>query len=161
MVPREDGEGLGSRRLDAQSSRRYPTLTTPILSQEIEVTERTSIPTSGKAPPGPRDLPVFGSLFSLRNDPHMAIHRFARQYGDVCCLQLDSVPTVAISHPELLKEAFDKTELSASSASEIMDIGAHHGKDLALAPYGEHWRQLQCFANRELLGSRQLQQIRE
>jgi cytochrome P450 family 2 subfamily U polypeptide 1 len=42
-----------------------------------------------------------------------------------------------------------------------MGILSHHGKDLAMAPDGEHWRQLQRFANRDLLSLRRLQQIRE
>jgi len=116
---------------------------------------------SSKTPPGPKGLPIFGSLFSLRNDAHLAIHRIAKQYGDICSMRFGSVPTVVISHPDSLKEAFDKTELADRWVSEINDIFTHHGKDLAFAPYGEHWRQLQRFANRELLSMRHLQQIRE
>ncbi len=114
-----------------------------------------------KAPPGPRGLPVFGSLLGLGNQPHLAINRIAKQYGDICSLRFGSVPTVVISHPDLLKEAFDKTELADRWVGEVNDILSHHGKDLAFAPYGEHWRQLQRFANRELLSMRRLQQIRE
>ncbi len=125
------------------------------------MSEKTSKSISGTLPPGPKGLPIFGSLFSIRNDPHLAIHRIAKQYGDICYLRFGSVPTVVISHPDLLKEAFDKTELSDRWLSQIMDILTHHGKDLALAPYGEHWRQLQRFANRELLSRRNLQEISE
>jgi cytochrome P450 family 2 subfamily U polypeptide 1 len=100
-------------------------------------------------------------LLAVRNDPHLRIDRFAREFGDICLLRFGSVPTVVISHPDLLKEAFDKTELSDRWMSQIMGILTHHGKDLAMAPYGEHWRQMQRFANRELLSRRNLQQIRE
>ena len=116
---------------------------------------------SKKSPPGPKGLPVLGSLLAVRNDPHLRIDRFAREYGDICLLRFGSVPTVVISHPVLLKEAFDKTELSDRWLSQIMGILTHHGRDLAMAPYGEHWRQMQRFANRELLSRRNLQQIRE
>ena len=34
-------------------------------------------------------------------------------------------------------------------------------KDLVLAPYGEHWRQMQRFANRELLSARNVDNVRE
>ncbi|MFQ6029354.1 MAG: cytochrome P450, partial [Dehalococcoidia bacterium] len=104
---------------------------------------------------------LFGSLLSIRNDPHLALHRIAQQYGDICQIRLGGVPTVIISHPDLLKEAFDKSELADRWVSQVMGILSHHGQDLALAPYGEHWRQLQRFANRELLSLRNLQQIRE
>jgi biphenyl-4-hydroxylase len=118
-------------------------------------------PQPGKGPPGPRGFPLFGSLFSLRNSPHLAIHRIANQYGDVCSLRLGNVPTVIISHPDLLREAFTGAELSDRWVGQVMGILSHYGKDLALAPHGEHWRQLQRFANRELLSLRRLQQIRE
>ena len=65
-----------------------------------------------KLPPGPRGLPVFGSLLHLRRDTHLAIDRLARRYGDVCLLLFGSVPTVIISHPDLLQEAFGKAELA-------------------------------------------------
>ena len=120
----------------------------------------TAMPPPGKAPPGPRGLPVFGSLLGLRRQPHLAIARYARRYGDVCLLRFGSVPTVIISHPALVKEAFDQTELANRWVSEIMDTLSDQ-KDLALSPYNEHWRQMQRFANRELLGGRNLQRIRQ
>lgn len=125
------------------------------------MTEKTTVRESPKLPPGPRGLPIFGSLLSMRNDPHLAINRITRQYGDVCMLKFGNVPTVVISHPDLLKEAFSKTELSDRWVGEVMDILSHHGSDLAMAPYGEHWRNLSRFANREMLSARRLQQIRE
>ena len=122
----------------------------------------TSVASSmpGKLPPGPRGLPVFGSLLELRQDTHLAIDRLARRYGDICLMRFGSVPTVIISEPELLQEAFGKTELADRWVSEIMDILSGQ-QDLVLAPYGEHWRRMQRFANRELLSARNLDTVRE
>ena len=114
----------------------------------------------GKLPPGPRGLPVFGSLLEIRNDTHLAIDRLVRRYGDICLLRFGSVPTVIISQPELLQEAFGKTQLADRWVSEIMDTLSGQ-KDLVLAPYGEHWRQMQRFANRELLSARHIDNVRE
>ena len=111
-------------------------------------------------PPGPRGLPVFGSLLELRHDTHLAIDRLARRYGDVCLLRFGNVPTVIISHPDLLQEAFGRPELADRWVSEIMDILSSQ-KDLVLAPYGDRWRQMQRFANRELLSARNLDNVRE
>ncbi len=111
-------------------------------------------------PPGPRGLPVFGSLLELRHDTHLAIDRLARRYGDVCLLRFGNVPTVIISHPDLLQEAFGRPELADRWVSEIMDI-LSSGNDLVLAPYGDRWRQMQRFANRELLSARNLDNVRE
>ena len=115
---------------------------------------------SRKLPPGPRGLPVFGSLLEIRNDTHLAIDRLARRYGEICLMRFGSVPTVIISDAETLQDAFGKTELADRWVSEIMEILSGQ-KDLVLAPYGERWRQLQRFANRELLSARHLNTIRE
>ena len=113
-----------------------------------------------KLPPGPRGLPVFGSLLEIRHDTHLAIDRLARRYGDVCLMRFGSVPTVIISDADLLQEAFGKAELADRWVSEIMNILSSQ-KDLVMAPYGEHWRQMQRFANRELLSARNLNNVRE
>ncbi len=113
-----------------------------------------------KLPPGPRGLPVFGSLLELRQDTHLAIDRLARRHGDICLLRFGSVPTVIISHPDLLQETFGRPELADRWVSEIMDILSSQ-KDLVLAPYGDRWRQMQRFANRELLSARNLDNMRE
>ena len=115
---------------------------------------------SKKLPPGPSGLPVFGSLLKIRSDTHLAIDRVVKRYGDVCRLRFGSVPTVIISDAELLHEAFGKAELADRWVSEIMDTLSGQ-KDLVLAPYGEHWRQMQRFANRELLSARNVDKVRE
>ena len=111
-------------------------------------------------PPGPRGLPVFGSLLKIRTDTHMSIDRVVKRYGDICLLRFGSVPTVIISEAEMLQEAFGKAELADRWVSAIMDTLSGQ-KDLVLAPYGDHWRQMQRFANRELLSARKLENVRE
>ena len=127
-----------------------------------EVAQMSAVTTTlpKKLPPGPRGLPVFGSLLDIRHDTHLAIDRLARRYGDICLMRFGSVPTVVISDAEMLQEAFGKTELADRWVSEIMNILSNQ-KDLVLAPYGERWRQMQRFANRELLSARNLNTVRE
>ena len=127
-----------------------------------EVAQMSAVTTtlSKKLPPGPRGLPVFGSLLEIRHDTHLAIDRLARRYGDICLMRFGSVPTVVISDAEMLQEAFGKTELADRWASEIMNTLSKQ-RDLVMAPYGERWRQMQRFANRELLSARNLNTVRE
>ena len=118
----------------------------------------TSLP--AKLPPGPRGLPVFGSLLEIRSDTHLAIDRLVKRYGDICLLRFGSVPTVIISDAALLHEAFSRADLADRWVSVIMDTLSGQ-KDLVLAPYGDHWRQMQRFANRELLSARNIENVRE
>ena len=113
-----------------------------------------------KLPPGPRGLPLFGSLLDIRHDTHLAIDRLAKRYGDICLLRFGSVPTVVISDADMLQDAFGKAVLADRWASEIMNTLSKQ-KDLVMAPYGDHWRQMQRFANRELLSARNLNTVRE
>ena len=113
-----------------------------------------------KLPPGPRGLPLFGSLLEIRHDTHLAIDRLAKRYGDICLMRFGSVPTVVISDADLLHEAFGKAVLADRWASEIMNALSGQ-KDLVMAPYGDHWRQMQRFANRELLSARNVENVRE
>ena len=103
---------------------------------------------------------MFGSLLAVRRDTHLAVARLARLYGDVCLLRFGNVPTVVISHPDILQEAFGRPELADRWVGEIMNILSSQ-KDLVLAPYGDRWRQMQRFANRELLNARNLDNVRE
>ena len=114
-----------------------------------------------RLPPGPRGLPIVGSLLNIRKSPHLDITRIARKYGDVCQIRLGSVPTIVISHPDILREAFSRIELSDRWVSEVMSVMTDGGNDLAIGPYNERWRRLQRFANRELLSFRRVQQVRE
>ena len=80
-----------------------------------------------RLPPGPRSLPLLGALpFLFRGPTHHSLSRLARQYGDVCLFHIGSDPTVVISHPRILADAFgqadawdqDDSRLPCSSGEE-------------------------------------------
>ena len=111
-------------------------------------------------PPGPRGLPFFGSLPTIRRDPHLALDRLVRRYGDVCLIRLGSVPVAIVSDPAVLAEAFARAELTDRWQTAAL-TALTGGRSLAMAPYGEHWRQLDSFIRDELLGAGNLNMARE
>ena len=111
-------------------------------------------------PPGPRGLPVLGSLLDISRDTHLAINRLAQRYGDVYRLCIGAQPAVVISHPDLVQEAFNRMEMADRAVSEVFTIMSE-AKTLAQSPYGDHWRQLRHFASEELFTPDNLRIVRE
>lgn len=104
-------------------------------------------------PPGPRGLPVLGSLHRLRGaDPlHVAITRISRQYGDIASIRLGSLPTVLLAHPDAMREAFGKDELSERRIMVAhSNLSAVPG--LIYSSYTRRWHDLNRFARQELFG---------
>ena len=102
-------------------------------------------------PPGPRGLPVVGTLFELLgSEPgHIALAKLAKRYGDICLLPIGSESRLVIGHPELMKEAFDKEEISERWANEIFTL-LSEGEGLLYSAYNENWRTVGPLGEHEL-----------
>ncbi|SHY54122.1 Putative cytochrome P450 [Mycobacteroides abscessus subsp. bolletii] len=59
-------------------------------------------------PPGPKGLPVLGSLLSLRRNPFEYMRRNATQYGDIFRVPLPLMDIVAVTHPDLVSAFMDE-----------------------------------------------------
>ena len=112
-------------------------------------------------PPGPKGLPIFGSLLDIQGQPYIKVTDIARKYGDVCMLRLGSAPVVVISHPEIAREAFLRHELSDRWISQALNILSGNRSDLVFARYDDQWRRLQRYANRNVLSYRRISTVRE
>lgn len=106
-------------------------------------------------PPGPWTLPVIGSLHHLIAGglPHHAMRRLAHKYGPVMMLRLGEVPALVLSSPEAAEEALKTHDLAFADRHVNPTLRAltFDGNDIALAPYGERWRQLRKICVTELL----------
>ena len=92
-------------------------------------------------PTGPRGLPVLGSLHLLTKDTHQAINQIARRYGDVCLIWVGRIPTVVISGPAILAEAFERPEFADRWVSRAFEILSER-QSIAMSPYGERWHSI-------------------
>lgn len=63
---------------------------------------------SAKLPPGPRGLPILGSLLVLGKNPHHDLHKLAQKYGPIMHLRLGFVPVIVVTSAEAA-ELFLKT----------------------------------------------------
>ena len=112
-------------------------------------------------PPGPKGLPILGSLLSLQKEPHIRINDIVRKYGDVCTIRLGGTPTVVISHPLMLREAFTMRELSDRWTGKLLNALTAEATDLIFGRYDERWRQLQSYANKNILSHRRIATVRD
>ena len=112
-------------------------------------------------PPGPRGLPMLGSLLSVQGEPHIKVNNIVRKYGDVCTIRLGSTPTVVISHPGIVREAFSMRELADRWLHPALEDLIGDFPDLVFGHYDEQWRDLQRYANRNVLSHRRVDAVRE
>uniref|UniRef100_A0ACD5UVW6 Uncharacterized protein n=1 Tax=Avena sativa TaxID=4498 RepID=A0ACD5UVW6_AVESA len=118
--------------------------------------------TTQQLPPGPWTLPVIGSLHHVvRSLPHRTMTLLSRRHGPLMLLRLGEVPTVIISTAEASALVMKTNDLAFASRprSLTLDIFGCGGKDIAFAPYGDHWRQMRKLCVMELLSSTQVNRM--
>ncbi|KAJ8768131.1 hypothetical protein K2173_021071 [Erythroxylum novogranatense] len=119
--------------------------------------------TSIKVPPGPWRLPIIGNLHQLAGHlPHHILTQLAQKYGPIMHLQLGEVSTIVISSAELAKEVMKNQDSVFATRPYVfcMSILTYGYKNVALAPYGEYWRQLKKLYILELLSGKRVQLFR-
>ncbi|CAA7388888.1 unnamed protein product [Spirodela intermedia] len=104
-------------------------------------------------PPGPRGLPLLGSLPFLGSDLHICFAEIARTYGPVVSLRLGAKLCVLLSSPQAVKEALkDQDAIFANhDAPAVSLFSPYGGKNMLYAPYGPQWRILRKVTVRQLL----------
>ncbi|MBA0820721.1 hypothetical protein Gohar_019774, partial [Gossypium harknessii] len=91
--------------------------------------------------------------------PHRILRDLANQHGPLIHLQLGEISTIVVSSPEIAKEVLvtngtifvDRPHMIAAN---VITYGY---RDIALAPYGNYWRQLRKICTVELLTAKRVQ----
>ena len=106
-----------------------------------------------KLPPGPRPLPIIGSLHMLTTLPHRGLRDLAQKYGPIMSLWLGQVPAVVVSSPEAA-ELFLKTHDIAFASRPIIQASeylSYSSKGMAFTEYGPYWRNFRKLCTLQLL----------
>ncbi|KAF2282866.1 hypothetical protein GH714_043350 [Hevea brasiliensis] len=115
-----------------------------------------------KPPPTPPNLPVLGNLHQIGLYPHRSLVPLAQRYGPLMLLHFGSKPVVIVSSTESAREIMKTHDLVFSSRPKlsVAEKLLYNLKDVAVAPYGEHWRKMRSICVLQLLSNRRVQSFR-
>ncbi|XP_020093261.1 geraniol 8-hydroxylase-like [Ananas comosus] len=111
-----------------------------------------------RLPPGPRPLPVVGSLLELGDSPHRAFARLAAGYGPLISLRLGRVTTVVASSPDAARDVLQKHDAAFSDRSvpDAVRARGHHRYSVPWLPPARRWRRLRGVCTAELFTPQRL-----
>ncbi|XP_077218507.1 cytochrome P450 monooxygenase 76AD131-like [Tasmannia lanceolata] len=109
-------------------------------------------------PPGPRGLPLVGSLPFLDSELHRYYAKLAQTYGPIMSLRLGRKLCVVVSSSSLAKEVLkDHDTIFANRDVPVAALAATYGgQDMVWSPYDSQWRMLRKVCVREMLNSTNL-----
>jgi cytochrome P450 len=95
--------------------------------------------TEARVPPGPRGLPLIGSLLPYARDPLGFLTRCAREYGDVVRLRGPGLTFYVLTHPDHIEQVLRSRHRDFIKWKLLRDTAALFGSGL-LTSEGDLWR---------------------
>ncbi|XP_068662217.1 cytochrome P450 736A117-like [Aristolochia californica] len=115
-----------------------------------------------KYPPSPPKLPFIGNLHQLGSIPHRSLGALSKKHGPLMLLHIGNSPALVVSSKESAEEIMKTQDLIFADRppSLVFDAIGYRGKDVALARYGEHWRQVKKITVQHLLNIKLVESFR-
>lgn len=119
--------------------------------------------TSLPLPPGPRGIPVVGSLPFLDPELHSYFSTLAKIYGPVFKLRLGTKLGIVVTSPDAAKEVLKDHDVTFANRDVLAAgrAGTYGGADLVSAPYGPEWRMLRKVCALKMLSNATLDSVYE
>uniref|UniRef100_A0A453M8M4 Uncharacterized protein n=1 Tax=Aegilops tauschii subsp. strangulata TaxID=200361 RepID=A0A453M8M4_AEGTS len=117
-----------------------------------------------RLPPSPPKLPLIGHLHLVGPDPHISLAELSRKHAGrdgLMLLRFGQVPNLVVSSPSAA-EAVLRTHdhvFASRPPSIVADVLLSGPSDVALAPYGEYWRQARKLVTTHLLSARKVRAL--
>ncbi|XP_030531144.2 cytochrome P450 736A117-like [Rhodamnia argentea] len=115
-----------------------------------------------RPPPSPPKLPILGNLHQLGWHPHSSLANLSRKHGPLMVLRLGRVPALVVSSVDAARAILKTHDVVFSDRpkSSIFRKLLYDQKDVAMAPYGEYWRQTKSVFVLHLLSNKRVQSFR-
>ncbi|XP_072162888.1 steroid 17-alpha-hydroxylase/17,20 lyase-like [Diadema setosum] len=115
------------------------TLTVLLVSMAIWSVSRPS-----RFPPGPRGLPIVGSIYDMTDSPEVVFGKWAKKYGDIFGLKVGQRWMVVLNRKDLIKEAVIKQGAEFAGrpdfySAELFTDG-FNVKDIIFSTYSDTWK---------------------
>uniref|UniRef100_A0A6N2KQI7 Cytochrome P450 n=1 Tax=Salix viminalis TaxID=40686 RepID=A0A6N2KQI7_SALVM len=124
---------------------------------------RNRTPKKACLPPGPVGLPFIGNLHQLgSSNLHEHLWRLSQKHGPLMYLRLGSRPTLIVSSAKMAREIMKTRDLEFCSRPVMTATNkiTYNGLDLALAPYGDYWREVRKICAVHVFSSIRVQSFR-
>nr|XP_043637501.1 cytochrome P450 Tp4149-like [Erigeron canadensis] len=114
-------------------------------------------------PPSPWKLPLIGNLHQLGPSLHRSLMDMAKKHGPLMLVHVGSVPMLVATSVEASQLILKTHDLIFCNRPHLKIANKiFYGlKDIAFAPYGEHWRQVKSIAVIQLLSKARVQSFRK
>ncbi|ERN14983.1 hypothetical protein AMTR_s00032p00222110 [Amborella trichopoda] len=114
--------------------------------------------TTRKLPPGPKGLPLVGSLLEFGNRPHEALATLAKTHGPLMTLRLGLQTMVVVSSSDMAKEVYQKNDhaLAGRFIPLALKVESHDQNTLVWAQIGPQWRNFRRFCTTQLFTKQRL-----
>ncbi|KAL2892365.1 Geraniol 8-hydroxylase [Bienertia sinuspersici] len=107
---------------------------------------------SKQLPPGPKSLPIIGSILELGDKPDRAIAELSKRYGPIMSIKLGSRMIIVTSSPKVAQEMFLRHDLAFSSRAvpHAGAVGNHDKFSMVWLPVSPKWWDLRKIATIQL-----------
>nr|CAD1817764.1 unnamed protein product [Ananas comosus var. bracteatus] len=115
-----------------------------------------------EAAPGPRALPLIGSMHHVarahRGPAHWALRELARVHGPLMLLRMGHVRLAVASSPETAEAILRTQDLNFAFRPQLLvgQIVGYGCSDMVFSPYGLYYKQLRRICLTELLGPKRV-----
>ncbi|WCJ38587.1 Cytochrome P450 71B34 [Euphorbia peplus] len=115
-----------------------------------------------KLPPSPSRLPIFGNLHQLSDLLHQSYWQLSKKHGPVMLLRLGQIPVIVVSCAEAARDVLKVNDLACCSRPYLAGAArlSYNFLDVALTPYGDHWRYMKKLIVLELFNLKRVQSFR-